>query len=323
MSDRTDLPAFVGIDSAMYTTSRIDFGVKFFQDWGLELLTQADGLAELKTEQGSRIVLTNGGAGAPGGVGSRAKSEGFRGVIWGLKSASDIDKVEARLKGRSSLRRDDDGTLFAADPFGYDIGFRVWRLAPLAPARMLVNSPGLKLRISSPAPAYTSAKPSRIGHAVFEVASPADLKRTEEFYTDCLGFNLSDRYVGQAAFLRCAVEQDHHNVALLDTKRGENVFQHVAFEMRDIHEVFSGGLRFSELGGETAIGPGRHKFSSAYFWYFNNPIGGQVEYFADMDFLDASWEPREPLPSPSTIAEWALPRGAKRFKSMKDLSESN
>lgn len=110
--------------------------------------------------------------------------------------------------------------LFAADPFGYDIGFRVWRFAPLPPARMLVNSPGLKQRISSPAPAYTLAKPSRIGHVVFEVADPADLKRAEEYYTDGLSFNLSDRYVEQAAFLRCAVEQDHRNLALLDTKRG-------------------------------------------------------------------------------------------------------
>jgi hypothetical protein len=323
MSDRTELPAFVGIDSAIYTTTKIEHGVKFFQDWGLDLVTRADGFAELKTEQGSRIVLTDGDARAPGGVGPRTRSEGYRGVIWGLRSASDIDKVGARLKGRSGLRRGDDDTLFAVDPFGYDIGFRVWRFAPLPPARMLVNNPGLKLRISSPALAYASAKPSRIGHVVFEVAGPSDLKHAEEFYTDCLGFNLSDRYVGQAAFLRCAVEQDHHNLALLDTKGGENVFQHVAFEMRDIHEVFSGGLKFSELGGETAIGPGRHKFSSAYFWYFKNPIGGQVEYFADMDFLDASWEPREPLPDPSTIAEWALPRGARRFKSMKDLSESN
>ena len=315
MPSDPEAPTFVGIDSAMYSTSKLGVGVDFFLDWGLELVSQTDRRAVLKTEQGSQVVLMREDGSNP--------KEGFSGVIWGLRSQVDIDKVEARLKGHGPLRRTDDDTLFAVDPFGYEIGFCVWKLPPLAPNRMLVNNPGLKLRISNPAPAYTSAKPSRIGHVVFEVANSSELKRAEDFYVHRLGFSLSDRYVGQGAFLRCAVEQDHHNVALLDTKSGENAFQHLAFEMRDIHEVFSGGLKFSERGGETVIGPGRHKFSSAYFWYFKNPIGGQVEYFADMDFLDASWEPREPQPEPSTIAEWALPRGARRFKSMKELKESN
>ncbi len=32
--------------------------------------------------------------------------------------------------------------------------------------------------------------------------------------------------------------------------------------------------------------------SSAYFWYFKNPAGGLIEYYADRDHLDERWRPR-------------------------------
>ena len=91
-------------------------------------------------------------------------------------------------------------------------------------------------------------------------------------------------------------------------------FEHVAFEVRDIHEVFGGGLHFAEHGWETIVGPGRHKVSSAYFWYFRSPAGGQVEYFSDTDFLNEQWKPRSLPPRPDTIAEWAMFDGVQRFK---------
>jgi len=89
-------------------------------------------------------------------------------------------------------------------------------------------------------------------------------------------------------------------------KRGIN---HVAFTVRDIHEVFGGGLHFSRKGWETQLGPGRHPVSSAYFWYFKNPAGGLIEYYADEDQLTAEWQPREFEPGPTVFAEWAVDGG--------------
>jgi hypothetical protein len=318
-----ELPVFVGIDAAYYTVEDLDFAAALFKDWGLDPVERNERAATLKTHQGSRVILTNGGEGAPGGYGELTKSPGFRGVMWGVRGERDLNLVQERLSSFCKTHRDSEGSVWAVDPFGYDIGFRVWRFAPIPPSTTLINSPGLKLRISDPAPAYTAARPVRIGHAVFEIAGETDFRRVYDFYVNRLGFSSSDRYEERGAFLRCAVEQDHHNLALLNVNKNTNRFQHLAFEMHDIHEVFSGGLHFSELGNETAIGPGRHKFSSAYFWYFENPLGGELEYFADMDYLDASWEPRNQEPDPSSIAEWALPRGARRFKSMRELKETN
>jgi catechol-2,3-dioxygenase len=79
--------------------------------------------------------------------------------------------------------------------------------------------------------------------------------------------------------------------------------------VRDIHEVFGGGLHFSRCGWETQLGPGRHPVSSAYFWYFRNPAGGLIEYYADEDQLTADWQPREFEPGPTVFAEWAVDGG--------------
>ena len=63
--------------------------------------------------------------------------------------------------------------------------------------------------------------------------------------------------------------------------------------MRDIHEVFGGGMHIDRCGWETQLGPGRHPVSSAYFWYFQNPAGALIEYYADEDVLTPEWQPRE------------------------------
>jgi catechol 2,3-dioxygenase-like lactoylglutathione lyase family enzyme len=173
--------------------------------------------------------------------------------------------------------------------------------APATP----VNAPGAPLRIDRAAPLYERATPLGIGHVVMFVA---DVAASEEFYVRHLGFHVSDRYPGAAVFLRCQAEGGHHNLFLLE-RRGKPGLTHVAFTVRDIHEVFGGGLAMSRKGWETEIGPGRHPISSAYFWYFKSPCGGAAEYFADEDYLTAAWQPREFERKPENFVEWAISGG--------------
>jgi hypothetical protein len=83
----------------------------------------------------------------------------------------------------------------------------------------------------------------------------------------------------------------------------------VAFAVRDIYEVFGGGLHVSRQGWTTEIGPGRHPVSSALFWYVKCPAGGLAEYYADEDHVTPAWQPRELVPSPENFAEWAVTGG--------------
>ena len=151
---------------------------------------------------------------------------------------------------------------------------------------------------------------SRLGHVVMLVP---DIARVEEFYRETLGFWLSDRYPGRGVFLRGRADADHHQLFLLKSPDTGAHFHHLAFEVHNVHEVFGGGLAFAERGWETHIGPGRHVISSCYFWYFKNPCGGAVEYFADVDWLTEAWQPREMPQEPQWFAEWALASGIRQF----------
>ena len=79
--------------------------------------------------------------------------------------------------------------------------------------------------------------------------------------------------------------------------------------MRDIHEVFGGGLHVARRGWTTRIGPGRHPISSAYFWYVDNPAGGLAEYYADEDYCTVNWKAEAWRRAPEHFAEWAVDGG--------------
>ena len=81
----------------------------------------------------------------------------------------------------------------------------------------------------------------KIGHAVIFVS---DIERSKRFYTEVLGFQVSDVYDGSMmpggmVFLRC--NGDHHCLALVgdkgDAANGKSL-HHIAFELATIDEVF-------------------------------------------------------------------------------------
>jgi catechol 2,3-dioxygenase-like lactoylglutathione lyase family enzyme len=81
----------------------------------------------------------------------------------------------------------------------------------------------------------------KIGHVALYVA---DLKRSIQFYTEVLGFEISDEYEddmmpGGAAFLRC--NRDHHGVALFKATEQNPAgagLHHLAFEVATLDDVF-------------------------------------------------------------------------------------
>jgi catechol 2,3-dioxygenase-like lactoylglutathione lyase family enzyme len=286
---------------------------KLFSEWGLKKVKDAKSGLVFATEIGSEVVVRpDSAAGLPPKLSGGSE---FREVVRGVASEKHLDALGEELARDRAVIADKDGTLHSTDDSGINVGFRVWRRGK-EPARstLPLNVPGARGRVDAPSPMYERARPFRMGHIVFAVP---DVRAGEKFYVQRLGFHLSDRYAGGAAvFLRYAARADHHNLFLLKRPGGLTDLHHVAFEVHDIHEVFGGGMHFAQAGWQTAVGPGRHPISSAYFWYFDNPLGGTIEYFSNPDFVTESWKPSNFRVN--RFSEWHLMEGLPRPKDAPD-----
>lgn len=293
----------LGIDEITYGADDLATCRQFFQDWGLQLADEEADRLVFETLNGCRVIVAaTSRADLPPAM---EAGPTLREVVWGVESAADLKSYAERIRGQEGFV-ETPGRIGCTDPNGLAVRFQVTQKRPVEVAGAEYNTWNRKNRINAASPAYERAQPIEVGHVVFFVR---DVKAMERFYIDNFGFAASDRYPGRGAFLRCAPEGGHHDLFLLERPDKHAGLNHVAFTVRDIHEVFGGGMHISRSGWETQLGPGRHPISSAYFWYFKNPAGGLIEYYADEDQLTADWQPREFEPGPTVFAEWAIDGG--------------
>jgi catechol 2,3-dioxygenase-like lactoylglutathione lyase family enzyme len=269
----------LGIDEVTYGVEDLDTSVRFFSDWGLTKVSEQPDEVIFETLNGCRVVLADiNKAGLPPAI---EPGSTVREVVWGVESDADLKLYSERIAN-------DPGFIEANGRIGCT---DTWQT---------------KGRINKAAPIYDRATPIEVGHVVFFVK---DVNACEAFYHERFGFQASDRYPDRGAFLRTAEEGGHHDLFMLQLPAPRAGLNHVAFTVRDVHEVFGGGMHISRRGWATEIGPGRHPVSSAFFWYFKNPAGALVEYYADEDQLTGEWEPRAFEPGPTMFAEWAIAGG--------------
>ena len=301
-------PTILGIEEITYGAPDVDTCRRFFTDWGLELVGEAPGRLVFECLNGCRVVVAD-PAQHPL---PPAIEEGptLREVVWGVADAAALDAVAQQLQGLTgfidTVTAEGWRRVGATDPNGLAFKVQASVKRPVEVACAESNTWARKGRVDRPAPFYERARPIEVGHVVFFVR---DVAATERYYAQALGFVASDRYPGRGSFLRCAAEGGHHDLFLLQLPHGKAGLNHVAFTVRDIHEVFGGGMNVSRCGWDPQLGPGRHPISSAYFGYFKNPAGGLIEYYADEDQLDAEWQPRDFEPGPTVFAEWAIEGG--------------
>lgn len=229
----------------------------------------------------------------------------LRRVTWGVRDSAALASIADKLRGSSGFQQIND-VIYCCDPNGMSLRIEVSRQHEVSLPVLPVNQWGDMRRIDQPSPVYSHATPINIGHVVFFVN---DLAQTERFYCDVLGFHVSDRYINRAVFLRAQRRGGHHSLFLLQLPTGRRGLNHVAFNVRDIHEVIGGGLAMNKQQWSTFIGPGRHPVSSAYFWYVNSPTGGAFEYYTNDDWLTERWQPRELEHSLVSFTEWAVEGG--------------
>lgn len=101
--------------------------------------------------------------------------------------------------------------------------------------------------------------------------------------------------MGLGAFIRADGNHEHHTVAFTQGKEAR--FHHVCFTVDDIDELMAGANHmtrqgWNQKGIHVEAGLGRHRTSSALFYYLRSPGGGEAEYGADTDYCDDNWIPR-------------------------------
>jgi catechol 2,3-dioxygenase-like lactoylglutathione lyase family enzyme len=144
----------------------------------------------------------------------------------------------------------------------------------------------------------------KIGHAVIFVS---DIERSKRFYTEVLGFQISDVYPGSMmpggmVFLRC--NGDHHCLALVgdkgDAANGKSL-HHLAFELATIDEVFRARDHL-KAHGTTITFEGRRRAGCQVAVEFLDPDGHHLELYWGLDQVGSDgrarpWEEWRQTPS--------------------------
>ena len=295
--------AITGIEQLTFAVDNLDNCRQFALDWGLKLVDNGADELVFETLNGCRVVVAGPGkTGLPEGI---EANPSIREVIWAAESAEDVTAIGAKMAQEPNYSQT-DAHVGCTDPNGVAVRVRISSKRDVNLTCAVTNTWNERKRVNQPSPAYERAYPVEVGHVVFFVA---DLIAATRFYEDVLGFVISDRYPGRGHFFRCAPEGGHHDLFLLQTPEGKRGVNHVAFTVRDVHEVIGGGMHMSRCGWKTQLGPGRHPVSSALFWYVESPLGALWEYYTDEDELTETWSPRDFTPGPTVFAEWAIKGG--------------
>ena len=179
----------------------------------------------------------------------------------------DLDAFAAQTAAKNvALRRSSDTgpqtpvVLTVTDPSGLEVD--------LFPARP----------VSQQRPPNEGVTPRKLGHTAFFTPN---IQATMQFYTEVLGFRVSDWIGDFFVFMRC--NPDHHTVNFLSgPQRG---LHHIAFELNDWNHVKEACDLLSQHDLDLIWGPGRHGPGHNIFTYHLNPDGFAIEMFTELDIM--------------------------------------
>lgn len=214
------------------------------------------------------------------------------GLEVGVDTPDDLGHTAANLAKFEVSKSLSEESLSAVEPVtGVKVTLRVTpRLKQVPAPAALYNRPGHVDRPNDRADCILRTqpvRPRRLGHVVL---GSTDADATRGFFTDGLGFRVSDEIPGLAAFMRCSV--DHHNVLVQSAP--VSFMHHTAWEVDDVDEVGRGATAMLEEHPERHVwGLGRHHIGSNFFWYLRDPAGNFSEYYSDLDEIidDQLWKP--------------------------------
>ena len=159
-----------------------------------------------------------------------------------------------------------------------------------------INSPEIQSLKNTKTPNDIPFCITKIGHVVLKVT---DLERSVDFYTQILGFRVSDVYPdnmmpGRMVFMRC--NRDHHGVALVGgaPSNSSNVeLHHMAFEVSTIDEVFRAREHLIKNNVQIQF-EGRRRAGAQVAVEFLDPDGHWLEIFWGLDQIAPDAKARPP-----------------------------
>lgn len=136
--------------------------------------------------------------------------------------------------------------------------------------------------------ADTADVPDRPRKIVHVNLNTVDFDGTLKFFTQALGFRVVDDNA-PLWFLHCD-NSDHCSIVLC--KMNLPTLNHIAFEMPEFDSVMRGMGRMKDSGYPIEWGPGRHGPGNNVFAYFCGPDEVPLEYAAEVQQIDDSYQPR-------------------------------
>jgi catechol 2,3-dioxygenase-like lactoylglutathione lyase family enzyme len=302
----------IGPDELVFGVDDMETCTQYLVDYGLKPTEAGKQGGRFEALDGTAVVLRR--AHDPDLPPALGPAPSLRETTYGVADAGTLAAIAAELSKDRLVRRGPDGSLACVDDMGFALRFRMTcRRAFTAPPD-LTNSPGSPPQRPVNALGITpdmKVVPRTLSHVVLFVP---DVARAEAFYSR-LGFRVTDRFINVGPFMRPAGTLDHHTLFMIQTPPFMKGVEHFTFHVGSGTEVLLAGTRFEAKGYRTFWGPGRHLLGSNWFWYFNSPLGCHVEYDADMDLHDDSWEARARPASADTSQLFLFTRKEKWFPS--------
>jgi catechol 2,3-dioxygenase-like lactoylglutathione lyase family enzyme len=228
-------------------------------------------------------------------------------IVAAADDQDDLSRIASRLARLGLAVKQEDDRVTTEEPVaGFTVTVTIApRITQPAIPATPYNGPGRIERAGNRAPGLLRTqpvKPRKLGHVV---VGTVDMDATMRFFTDGLGFKISDYIGDRGAFLRCST--DHHNFLALAAP--VNFLHHTSWQVDDVDDVGRGAHDMLEHHPERHVwGLGRHYAGSNFFWYLKDPAGNFSEYYSDLDCIpeDQLWTP-ESFEGAQGLFSWGPP----------------
>ena len=225
---------------------------------------------------------------------NKEQKSGLVKIGWKVEQASDLDELEKRLKDYGIIsERVGKGAELAlgeAVAFVAPTGQTMWLYHQMTQIGKSVTPPEIIPKD------LVGIAPSHLDHMVL---AAEDLDEAVRFYTDVLGFHISEQVVdpdGHSVFSFLFLGSKPHDLALANGPKGK--FHHFAFYVDDWEAVQRAHKLLTDKGHAIAVPPSKHGITRGSTTYFYDPAGNRLETFAGgyltyPDFPTVTWTSKD------------------------------